>query len=275
MARPTVLITGCSSGIGLAAAVEFAGHGWDVVATMRDVGRSDALRAALAGAGVEAAIEMLDVADDGSVAEAVPRIAAAHGGVDVIVSNAGIGLDGTTEELFVDDFRRSLETNALGSVRLLQAVLPAWRARGSGRFVAVGSTAGALGMPFNDAYCMSKFALEGLLESLGPVVAAFGVRLAILEAGPVAGDFAHKYGAPAGRVDGPYAAARARFQAVQDGGYTTAQTSAEIAEVLFRLATMEQPPLRMQSSDSVAKLVGLKLADLSGARVTGLTRGWI
>jgi NAD(P)-dependent dehydrogenase (short-subunit alcohol dehydrogenase family) len=272
----TVLITGCSSGIGLAAAVEFARRGCDVVATMRDLDRAGPLRAALEAARADADVRVMDVADDASVSAGVAGVAADHGGPDVVVSNAGIGIDGSTEELTVDDFRAAFETNVLGSVRLLHAVLPAWRARGSGRFVAVSSVAGAVGQPFNDAYCASKFALEGLLESLHPVIAPFGIHVSLVEPGPVAGDFAEKYGPGAGRpADGPYADAYSRFKAVQSGGYETAQTNQEIAEHLWSVAVAEHPVLRYQTSELVERLVGLKLKDMTGERVTGATAKWV
>ena len=276
MTNSRVLVTGCSSGIGLATAVEFAKQGATVVATMRDVGRSDALRAALAAAGVEGDVRLLDVSDDASVRGALAGIVADHGGIDAVISNAGIGIDGTTEELTLDDFRASFETNVLGVVRLLHAVLPAWRAAGAGRLIAVSSVSGALGIPFNDAYCASKHALEGLLESLHPVVAQHGIHLSIVEPGPVIGTFATASGPPAGRTaEGPYIAARARFQTVQDAGYESAQTNEDIARVLWRVATDEAPVLRYQTSDGVAKLVGVKLKDTTGERVTGLTARWI
>ena len=270
-----VLVTGCSSGIGLATAVEFARRGCSVVATMRDLGRSGALRDALTAAGSQADVRVLDVAADESVSSAVTSIEADHGGIDVVVSNAGLGIDGTTEELTLDDFRTSFETNVLGSVRLLHAVLPAWRARSGGRFVAVSSTAGVLGTPFNDAYCASKFALEGLLESLHPVAAVQGIFISLVEPGPVTGDFVTRQHAPAARsADGPYAAAQARFQAVQDAGYRTAQSNEEIAAVLWRVANVDAPVFRYQTSEEVSKLVGLKLKDVTGERVTGLTKHW-
>lgn len=273
---PVALITGCSSGIGLATAVLFARQGCTVVATMRNLERSGPLCDALAVGGLAADRRVLDVDDSASVGVAVQSVLADHGRVDVVISNAGIGFDGTTEELTVDHFRRSFETNVLGSVRLLHALLPAWRERRAGRFVAVGSTAGVLGNPFNDAYCASKFALEGLLESLHPVVAQHGIHVSIVEAGPVAGDFAHRSDPPTSRTDaGPYAAARARFQTVQDAGYEAAQTNEEIADMLWRVASAEAPVFRYQTNDNVRRLIGIKLKDMSGERVTGLTAGWI
>jgi NAD(P)-dependent dehydrogenase (short-subunit alcohol dehydrogenase family) len=270
------LVTGCSSGIGLATAVEFARQGARVVATMRNLDRVDPLRVTLDQAGLTADLRVLDVADDDSVQTTIASVLADYERIDVVVSNAGIGIDGTTEELSIDDFRASFETNSLGSVRLLHAVLPGWRARGAGRFVAIGSMAGVVGNPFNDAYCASKFALEGLLESLYPVAAHYGVSISIVQPGPVAGDFAGKYGSGSARVDGnPYAEARARFQIVQDAGYANAQTAQEIAEIVWRVANAEAPVLRYQTSDMVSRVVGLKLKDLTGERVTGMTQGWI
>jgi NAD(P)-dependent dehydrogenase (short-subunit alcohol dehydrogenase family) len=270
-----VLITGCSSGIGMASAVEFARHGNTVVATMRDLARSEPLRAALGAAGLEADIRTLDVSNDRSVAVAVESIVADYGDADVIVSNAGIGIEGTTEELAIDDFRVSFETNTLGSVRLLHAVMPSWRERGSGRFIAVSSMAGAMGHPFNDAYCMSKFALEGMLESLNPVAAQFGIRISVIEPGPVAGDFATKHGVPDKRADGPYLAAREKFAVIQDGGFANAQSNEEVAEMIVDIAVADEPMFRYQTSEMVTKVIGLKLNDMSGERVAKMTARWI
>jgi NAD(P)-dependent dehydrogenase (short-subunit alcohol dehydrogenase family) len=269
------LITGCSSGIGLATAAEFARQGCTVVATLRNLDRAGPLRDALAGTGSATDVRALDVADDESVRSTLAAVVADHGVIDVVVSNAGIGIDGTTEELTIDDFRSSFETNTLGSVRLLHGVMPAWRERRRGRFIAVGSIGGVVGNPFNDAYCASKFALEGLLESLHPVAAQHGISVSIVEPGPVTGDFAHKYGPGDRAADGPYAEARARFQVVQDGGYAAAQTNEEIAEILWNIATSDTPLLRYQTSEAVSKLLGIKLKDMSGERVTGLTGRWV
>jgi NAD(P)-dependent dehydrogenase (short-subunit alcohol dehydrogenase family) len=271
-----VLITGCSSGIGLSAAVEFARRGADVVATMRDLDRATALRQAAGAAGVTLDVRRLDVNDEASVTDGVGGVIADHAGIDIVVSNAGVGVHGTTEELSVDDFRNSFDTNVLGSVRLLHAVLPGWRVRGSGRFVAVSSIAGAFGQPFNDAYCASKCALEGMLESLAPVVARFGVQVAMVEPGPVVGEFRDKSVTADGGGDAsPYAAMRGAFMAIQEGGYEVAQTNAEIATVIADVAFADAPVLRYQTSEMVSKMVGLKLKDMTGERVVGMTGRWL
>jgi NAD(P)-dependent dehydrogenase (short-subunit alcohol dehydrogenase family) len=243
---------------------------------MRDTSRAAPLRAALSAAACTADIRVLDVAADDSVVDGVSAILADHGHVDVVISNAGIGIDGTTEELSIDEFRASFETNVLGAVRLLHAVLPGWRERRGGRFIAVSSVAGAIGQPFNDAYCMSKFALEGMLESLAPVAAQFGVRVSMIEPGPVAGVFVDKSRSPQQESgEGPYAAPRGRFQATQDGAFDTAQTNEEIASILRQVATAGDPKLRYQTSELVEKMVGQKLKDMNGDRLLAMTSRWI
>ena len=270
------VITGCSTGIGSAAAVAFARRGDQVVATMRRPDQSAALRAALAAHGLTADIRALDVADDASVDAGIASILADHGHIDVVVSNAGIGCDGTTEELTIADFRAVFETNTLGAVRLLHAVLPSWRQRGAGRFISVGSMAGVVGQPFHDAYCASKFAVEGMLESLHPVIAQFGISVSIVEPGPVASEFHHKLLPPPSRViDGAYAQSRARFRAFQDVTDAAAQSNAEVADVLVQVAGADHPVLRYQTSEMVQRLIGRKLKDMSGQRVTDLTAGWV
>lgn len=273
---PVTLVTGCSSGIGLAAAVEFAARGHTVIATLRDPARGNELADAARAAGATLDVRALDVTDDAAVSSVIAGVIADHGAIDVVISNAGLGVAGTTEELSLDDFRAAFETNVLGSVSLLHAVLPSWRERRAGRFVAVSSVAGAVGQPFNDAYCGSKFALEGILESLRPVVAPFGISVSMIEPGPVAGVFVDKSREPgAGTGDDPYAAMRERFHGVQAGGYAVAQTNEEIAGWLWDVANADAPALRYQTSGLVTKMVALKLTDLDGARVTGMTGGWL
>jgi NAD(P)-dependent dehydrogenase (short-subunit alcohol dehydrogenase family) len=276
MSGPVVLVTGCSSGIGLATAVHFATNGCRVVATVRNPDRSGSLRDALAAASITADVRCLDVADDEMVGALVASVIADYDGIDVVVSNAGIFIDGTMEELTVDDFRASFETNALGAVRLLHALLPGWRANGAGRFIAVSSTTGAVGAPFNEAYSASKFALEGLLESLHPIAAGFGIAVSVVEPGPVSGEFADRHGAPASRTpDGPYSAIRERFVEAQKLGYATAQTNDEVAAVLWQVATADAPMFRYQTSEQVKRILSRKLVDLTGERVTGMLRRWI
>lgn len=171
MSARRVLITGCSSGIGLALARRLAGQGWQVLATLRDVSQPPALPA-----GVE--ILPLDLADSASVAAAAAHI----DGLDALVDNAGYGLVGPFSSYSLAQMREQMQVNFLGPVQLTQALLPALRKRG-GRIVVLSSMAGETGLPFNALYCASKFALEGWAESLAHELPAQGVQIALVEPG--------------------------------------------------------------------------------------------
>jgi NAD(P)-dependent dehydrogenase (short-subunit alcohol dehydrogenase family) len=169
MAR--VLITGCSTGIGRAAAVELTKRGHEVVATARRPETLEDLDVA--------ATLALDVDDDSSVREAV----AAAGELDALVNNAGFGVSGPVEQIGVDHARAIMETNFFGAVRMIQAVLPQLRSRGAGTIVNVTSLAGRVAPPLGGFYAASKYALEGLSEALHYEVGHFGIRVRIVEPG--------------------------------------------------------------------------------------------
>jgi NAD(P)-dependent dehydrogenase (short-subunit alcohol dehydrogenase family) len=171
------LVTGCSTGIGRATAVELTKQGYDVVATARRPEQIKDLDVAQTLA--------LDVDDDTSVANAV----AAVGAVDVLVNNAGFGIDGAVETVPLADVRRVFETNFFGAARMIQAFLPFMRERGSGAIVNVTSVAGIAAGPLSGYYSASKFALEALSESLHLEVGHFGIRVVIIEPGAIETNF--------------------------------------------------------------------------------------
>ncbi len=181
--RRVTLITGSSTGIGRAAALALARRGQRVVATMRDLARGEALRAAADREGLDLTLATLDVTDDASVANAVECALRTHGRLDVLVANAGFHQGAAFEETPLGVFRALYETNVLGVVRCAQAVLPHLRAQRSGAIVAVTSQSGRIVHPTNAAYCASKFAVEAALEALALEVAPFGVRVALVEPG--------------------------------------------------------------------------------------------
>ncbi|KAM4880198.1 retinol dehydrogenase 8 [Sylvia borin] len=180
MATPparTVLVTGCSSGIGLAVAVLLARdprRRYLVLATMRDLSRRGALEAA-AGAtlGDTLKILRLDVTSDASVAECLGEVPG--GRVDVVVNNAGVGLVGPLESASGPQVQRVFDTNVFGVLRLARALLPQMKKRRSGHIVVVSSVMGLQGVVFNDVYSASKFAVEGLCESLAVQLLQFNV----------------------------------------------------------------------------------------------------
>jgi len=169
----TVLITGCSSGYGLATAQYFHAQGWNVIATMRTprpsvLQRSERLR-----------VLALDVTQPDSIAAALE----ASGPIDVLVNNAGVGVVGAFEATPMATTRDVFETNTFGVMALTQAVLPGWRARRSGVLVNVTSSVTLAPMPLAAVYTGSKMAIEGFTASLALELAAFNVRVKLVEPG--------------------------------------------------------------------------------------------
>jgi NAD(P)-dependent dehydrogenase (short-subunit alcohol dehydrogenase family) len=175
-----VLITGCSTGIGFATALELARAGHRVFATMRNTGRAPELGQIAAREKLPIEIHTLDVTSDDSVRSCIAKIDAQ---IDVLVNNAGIEAHGSIEELPMESIVAVMDTNYLGTVRCIKAVLPQMRERRAGCIVNISSVAGRIASSPLGAYSASKFALESLSEALAGEVKPFNVRVAIVEPG--------------------------------------------------------------------------------------------
>ncbi|GLZ81486.1 short-chain dehydrogenase/reductase [Actinorhabdospora filicis] len=278
--RAVVLITGCSSGVGLRAAVAAAARGHDVVATVREPARADDLRKAAADAGVTLDVRRLDVTDEDSAREAIASTVDAHGRLDVVVNNAGIAHPLTTAEVAgVARYREIAEIGYLGAVAVTSAAMPHLRASG-GRVLAVGATRGLVGEPFAEAYAGAKFALEGFLESLAPVAGAMGVGVTVVVPGPISQTaFAVNAGISAETLfdhAGPYREVLERYVAhVRATGYPGAQTATEVAEVIAEVIDDPAPPFRVYTGAWARDFAAAKLADLDGTAVAALSGAWL
>ncbi|MFI6048786.1 SDR family NAD(P)-dependent oxidoreductase [Streptomyces violascens] len=278
-AERTVLITGTSSGIGLAAAVGAARAGLRVVATMRDTGKAGPLREAAAEARVadRVAVKRLDVVDAGSVMACLGEVIDEYGRLDALVNNAGAGYVGTVEQDGMDPVRATMEVNFFGVVEATRAALPHLRAS-QGRVITVTSVGGVVGQPFNEAYCAAKFAVEGFMESLAPVAATLGVHVTVVEPGAVASEFvaSQELDVPALlEAAGPYAPALQAYIERATKTFTGAQTPDEAAAPVVAALIADRPPFRVQTSDWARDFTGTKLADLDGSAVLSLTGTWV
>jgi NAD(P)-dependent dehydrogenase (short-subunit alcohol dehydrogenase family) len=173
-----VLITGCSSGFGLAAARLLAERGDTVYATVRDPNRADALRAARAS-GLPIQIVTLDVRDAAQAQDVVTSMLA-EGGIDALVNNAGVSMFAALEEVSVEQAVAMFETNYFGPLRLIRLVLPHMRAQGGGRIVNVSSTAGYAPVAFLSTYTAAKHALDSMSLCLAAEVRSFGIRVLLV-----------------------------------------------------------------------------------------------
>ena len=184
---PSVLITGTSSGIGLATAVVLAKRGWRVFATLRDLGKRGQLERALKDAGVQqgVGIEQLDVTSGTSIRAAIETILSrTDNKLDAVVHNAGVAAAGVLEDVPEAELRRVMDTNFFGVLALTRALLPTFREQRSGRIVIVTSEAAFMGQPTNSIYCASKWALEGWAESIAYELEPFGIEVVLVEPGP-------------------------------------------------------------------------------------------
>jgi NAD(P)-dependent dehydrogenase (short-subunit alcohol dehydrogenase family) len=236
------LVTGTSTGIGLATAIRLARDGHAVHASMRDPGKAGPLRAAAEEAGVELEVLSLDVDDDTSVRDGVAAILEREGRIDSLVNNAGVDNGDCLEETPLETFREVMETNFFGAIRCIQAVLPGMRARRSGCIVNVSSLTGRVPCSGASAYCASKAALEAASESLAAEVAAFDLRVALVEPGLVLTPIFGKRRLPP--PDSPYADLYRRSLALFPKLIERGSTPEDTALVIAHAIHTEEPRLR-------------------------------
>ncbi len=230
---PSALITGTSKGIGYETALAFARAGYRVYATMRNPSAAPALAEKAAVEKLPIFVSAMDVDSDDSVANGVAKIQSQHGGVDVLVNNAGIERAGSIEEHSMDDFRACMETNYFGAIRCIKAVIPEMRKRRSGTIVNISSVAGSFSHPPMTAYCASKWALEAMSESLACEMKPFGVRVALVKPGIIDTAMAHRIGA-AGHSEYPHAARMASFfsQTLQNAPVSPTVVAQKVLDVV-------------------------------------------
>lgn len=275
----TVLITGTSSGIGLATAITLAQAGWNTIATMRNLDRASPLKGAAEAAGVTVSIRELDVTDSDSIRRAVDGIVADYGRLDALVNNAGAASVGTIEQMAIQEYRSAMEVNYFGVIELTKAALPHLRET-SGRVVTISSVGGVVGQPFNEAYCAAKFAVEGFMESFHPVAKTVGVGVSILEPGAVASKFVANAGLNPETMlaeAGPYGAALGAYleRTLKQFDPSAAQTPEDVARVVQEQLETAEPVFRVQTSAWARDFVATKLLDLDGSRVTTMTAAWV
>jgi NAD(P)-dependent dehydrogenase (short-subunit alcohol dehydrogenase family) len=235
MAQRVVLVTGCSSGIGLAAAQRFASRGWRVIAGLRDPARAPRDLAGM--------IRLpLELSDERQVVEAAAGVER----LDCLVNNAGYGLTGPFASYTAAQMQRQLQVNVLGPALLTQQLLPALK-RARGRVITVSSLCGEAGMPMMTMYCAAKYALEGWSESLRYELAGEGVQVALVEPGGFRTRFADnlEWGALPLAAGGGEARQLAAYRAMREKLLAShGADPAPVAEAIVRLAHAKRMPIR-------------------------------
>ncbi|MGE4566425.1 MAG: SDR family oxidoreductase [Acidimicrobiales bacterium] len=251
-----ILITGSNSGFGKLAALSLARLGHQVVASMRDLAKGEELRQVAAQEGLAIELCQLDVNDLASVEAALVDPLA----FDVLINNAGFEVEAAIEQVSDELMWQQLDTNVLGPLRTMRAVLPAWKDRGSGVVINVSSIAGRVGVPYTGAYSASKFALEALSESLKLEVGQLGIRVHLIEPGRFATDFGENKIRPDSWEGSPQQHRALAFREASHGmgGTGTPPDPQEVADVIVRAATDPSAPFRMLVGDDALMIDELK-----------------
>src|SRR5476649_1225626 len=259
--KKTFLITGVSSGFGRAFAEAALNAGHVVAGTVRrdaDIQPFEALAAGHAHAIV------LDVTDFAAIGPAVAAITEKIGPIDVLVNNAGYGHEGVLEESPLEDLRHQFDVNVFGAVAMIKAVLPAMRERRSGRIINITSMGGFVTMPGISYYCGSKFALEGISETLAKEVAGFGIKVTAVAPGSFRTDWAGRSMVRTGRSIADY---DSLFDPIrkdrEDKSGKQAGDPAKAAQDLLRIIAEPNPPVHLLLGNDAVKLVREKIEALT------------
>lgn len=267
-----VLITGCSSGFGHAAALAFARAGDTVYASMRDTGRAGLLRAAATAEGLELRVIGLDVTRPETFPAVVAAVTGEAGRLDVLVNNAGVLRPGAFEDLSEAALRQVMETNFFGPFLLARAALPQMRLQKGGLIVMISSLSGIAGLPGDVAYAASKFAVEGATEALRHEVDRWNIRVALVEAGMYATRILDRNLAPDSVLpadyppDSPYRELIERRLRETVARLPQAYDPATIGDLLVRIARSDGSQLRWPADEVARRVLGTMLAQDDAAR---------
>ena len=256
MPQPVAFVTGASTGIGFATAVKLSQSGFTVYAGARRVEKM----APLTGHGV--ILVALDVTDEDSMNRAVAAVVAAHGRIDVLVNNAGYGSYGSLEDVEPAEGRRQFDVNVFGLARMTQLVIPAMRAAGRGRIINVSSMGGKMYEPLGAWYHATKFAVEGLSDSLRMELKPHGIDVSVIEPGGTRSEWGAiaSQGLLARSGNGPYAA-QANVMAAALGTTDKAGLSSPpeaVADAIVHAATAARPRTRYPVGGSARALLLLR-----------------
>jgi NAD(P)-dependent dehydrogenase (short-subunit alcohol dehydrogenase family) len=252
-----LLVTGCSSGIGRATAIEAADRGHVVWAsardprTLEDLARTERIRTVA-----------IDVTVPPSIEEGVRHVVAESGRIDALVNNAGYAQYGATEDVSAEEWRRQFEVNFFGAIAVIRSVLPAMRAARRGTIVNVSSIAGKISIPFAAPYCSSKHALEALSDALRVEVAPFGIRVVVVEPGPIETRFAERARREVSRYlagSGPYSPFYPGAERAMDGEFAKGKLpSWAVARVIVDAIESDRPKTRYRLTTMARLLIPLR-----------------
>ncbi|ALI35059.1 Cyclopentanol dehydrogenase [Candidatus Nitrosocosmicus oleophilus] len=258
--QKVAVVTGSSSGIGHEIALILARNGFLTYATMRDLQKNSKLKSIKDEENLPLEFIQLDVTDENSVKTAVQKIYDDVGRIDMLINNAGYGLTGAFEDLSIDEIKTQFETNFYGLIRTTQAILPIMRKQKSGTIVNMSSGAGRFGFPMGSAYVSTKFAVEGLSESLSYEVEPFGIRVILIEPGMIKTNFSNASIMAKKSIDpnSSYAPLMKNMQTGFNKLLENASSPQLVAQITLDAMTSDKPNLRYLAGKDVEQWVEAK-----------------
>lgn len=243
--KRTVLVTGCSSGIGLATCHVLSRNNFMTYGTVRNLSKAKKIQDLINRENLSLKILRLDVNDNQSIKLAVKKILTDTGSIDVLINNAGYGMFGPVEEITTQEVKKQFETNFFGTIRLIKTIVPIMRKQGNGSIVNISSMVGRFGVPLNSAYVSSKFAVEGLSESISFELAEFGIRVIVIEPGVVKSDFFQNVKFRGMNPDSPYHDLMERRVTFLDKAMKNSLTSSyDVANTILDALNSKDPKFR-------------------------------
>jgi NAD(P)-dependent dehydrogenase (short-subunit alcohol dehydrogenase family) len=257
------VVTGSSSGIGFETSLLLARNGFYTYATMRNLAKSDSIIDLKQKEKLPLEAVQLDVTNDKSIKEAIGKIIHEQERIDVLVNNAGYALVGALEEISVQEFIEQFETNVFGVMRIIQEVLPSMRRQRSGTIINISSVAGMIGFPITSAYVSSKFALEGLSESMAYELEQFGIKVVLIEPGVIKTNFnknlrVGKIVASTNNSTSPYAEITQKRISGFIPRFERGSAPKEVAEAILKAIRSENPELRYMVGGDAFRLMEIK-----------------
>jgi NAD(P)-dependent dehydrogenase (short-subunit alcohol dehydrogenase family) len=254
------VVTGSSSGIGLATSIALARNGYLTYATMRNLAKRDSIQSIADKQHLRIRVVQLDVTDENSIKSAIQSILSEAGRIDLLVNNAGYVLTGAFEDIGINEIKALYETNVFGVIRVTQSVLPIMRKQGSGRIINISSGAGRIGYPGGSAYVSSKFALEGLSESMAYEIEQFGIRTVLVEPGFVRTKIGENMAISKKTQDpnSPYSQMMQMMSSNQERMLENGSDADLVASVVAEAATAKEPNLRYLAGKDVQQMMAAK-----------------
>jgi NAD(P)-dependent dehydrogenase (short-subunit alcohol dehydrogenase family) len=261
--KKVAIVTGSSSGIGFQTALMLARNGYSTYASMRNIDKSKTITEIAKKERLPLQVIQLDVNDDVTVKNAINKIVKDGKRIDVLVNNAGYGLFGALEELSIEEIKAQFETNFFGVVRVTQAVLPTMRNQnGGGTIVNISSVGGQVSVPILSAYNSTKFALEGLSESLSHELGPFGIRVIIIEPGFIKTNIMNSsvLAKSASVENSPYYSFTKKIESYFKSMMDNPESSnpEEVAKVILHAVTSDNPQLRFTVGNDASAIVQAK-----------------